>query len=129
MTANGNELFDKALREEDALYNTVKFHNENEEFLYTNEDLQNLRLGNLQSPTLEQNPVFILLRGKLVSFYKRLEKLNSEDPQVAATVKIENLHLKKTLADSLKKLLRCVIITDDSRLQLSQLNRLYTWYN
>jgi hypothetical protein len=125
----GDQLFERTLKEQDALYNSAKFDQESEEFQYTREDLENLRLGNLQSPVLEQNPLFVMLRGKLVNFYKRLERLNSDDPRVAAQAKIENLRLKTTLHDSLKKLLRCIILTDDGRLQGSQLNRIYTWYN
>jgi hypothetical protein len=46
---------------------------ENDEFQYSHSDLENLRLGNLRSNILESNPIFMQLRGKLVSFYKRLE--------------------------------------------------------
>lgn len=66
-----------------------------------------------------------MLRGKLVNFYKRVEQFNI-DP---SSVKIDNLHLKKTLFDSVKKLLRCVIVNDDKQLQNNQLNRLYHWFN
>lgn len=57
--------------------------------------------------------MFMMLRGKLVNFYKRVEQYNV-DP---SSVKIDNLHLKKTLFDSVKKLLRCVIVNDDKHLQ------------
>lgn len=66
-----------------------------------------------------------MLRGKLVNFYKKLEKYNI-DP---TSVRIDNLNLKKTLFDSVKKLLRCVIVNDDKLLQSNQLNRLYNWFN
>jgi len=47
-----------------------------------------------------------------VNFYKRLEKYNV-DP---ISVRIDNLNLKKTLFESLKKLLRCVIVNEDRSL-------------
>ena len=65
---------------------------------YNNDDLELLRLGNLKSNILDKNPIFLQLRGKLVSFYKRLE-LHKEDPE---GVKIDNLFLRTTLCDSLK---------------------------
>lgn len=43
-------------------------------------------------------------------------------------MKADNLFLKKTLFESLKKLLRVVITTDDKSLQTQQLVRLYKWY-
>ncbi len=49
-----------------------------------------------------------------------------EDP---TAVQIEGLFNRKTLNNSLKKLLRVVIITDDAGLQLQQLVRVYKWYD
>ncbi|CDW75173.1 UNKNOWN [Stylonychia lemnae] len=122
---NGSQLFDQVMKEQDAKLNNVQIDDENDEYMCTNEELKELNLDNLQSPILDQNPVFIQLRGKLVNFYKRLNKYNI-DPQ---SVRIDNLNLKKTLFEALKKLLRCVIITEDRSLQQNQLNRLYNWFN
>ena len=56
------------------------------------------------------------LRGKLVNFLITLEKVK-ENPE---SVKIDNIFLKTNLFNSLKKLLRCVILVDDNRsLQLN----------
>lgn len=44
----GNELFDAALKKEDAQFNNAVHEVvESDEPAYTNEDLENLRLGNL----------------------------------------------------------------------------------
>ena len=111
------------MREEEALLRNID--PESEEFQYSSEDLENLRLGALQHPVLDNNPVFVQLRGKLVTFYKKLE-LHELDPE---KVRIDNLNLKKTLNGSLKKLLRIVVASDDPKLQLSQLTKLFHWYS
>jgi len=54
----------------------------------------------------------VQLRGKLVAFYKRLE-LHELDP---AKVPIDSLEHKKTLNESLKKLLRIIVASDDPKL-------------
>ena len=109
---NEGDAFDKILRDEDAMLSNLQIDEESDEFQYTNEDLESLKLHLLIDKILEKNHIFVMLRGKLVQFYKKLEQYK-EDP---ASVKIDNLFLRKTLSDSLKKLLRAVINTHDKRL-------------
>ena len=110
--------------EQDALIKNLHLEEGNDEYAYNHDDLEILRLGHLKSNILEKNPLFMQLRGKLVSFYQRLEKMK-EDPEI----KIDNLFNWKTLHESLKKLMRVVIITDDPGLQAQQLVRVFKWYN
>ena len=103
---------------------------------YSFEDLVKLRLDQITSTQLERNQLFTILRGKLVNFYKRWEQFrNSGETSVMGKnlgitheEKIETIGLKKTLKDSLKRLLRAVILTHDPIMQAHHLKRLYDWH-
>lgn len=82
--------------------------------LVSSDELIILRLGHLQSQSLNSNPIFIQLRGKLVSFFKLIEKCN-ENPHL--NIKIDNYLQKRTLFEGLKKLLHVVVLNDDRVLQ------------
>ena len=87
-------------------------------------DLSALGLNLIQCPALDKNPIYKMLKGKLVQFYQKFHDYQ-EDP---INVKIDNLLLKRTLHDSLKHLLRTVITNEDSQIQLKQLMKVYNWY-
>ena len=89
----------------------------------SNTELELLRLGSLRSATLESNPIFMQMRAKTVSFFKLLEK-QKDNPEI----RIDNKNLKRTLFDSLKKLLRVIILNEDKTLQVKQLLQLYKWF-
>jgi hypothetical protein len=86
---------------------------------------------------LEQNLVFLNLRGKLVAFFRKLEAYRQGDNKVfnfpddtgPTKEQLDSLKLKTTLMRSLKKLLHMAILTDDKALQMNQLGRIYAWFN
>ena len=92
-----------------------------------------LRLDQIQSEQLEGNPLFTQLRGKLVGFYRRWE-VYRDTGNPATMLKTTGLteaevrdmiQLKKRLKDSLKRLLRVVIVTHDPYMQEDHLKRLH----
>lgn len=70
-----DNLFDQAIKEQDdilAKLNDDEGAQTSEPI--TNEDLEALKLSLLSAPNLESNPIFKLLRNKIVYFYRRLEE-------------------------------------------------------
>jgi hypothetical protein len=53
-----------------------------EDIKYSSEDLNELKLGLLQHKVLDVNPVFVQLRGKLVSFYQMLQQYKIDPTSV-----------------------------------------------
>lgn len=116
-------IFDNALKHED------------DNHFSDPQQLETLHLGQLQCKHLDGNPIFQLLRGKLVSFYEGWERhqlendhsaFNLDDPPTKE--QLDALCLKKTLTDSLKRLLRVVISTEDPDMQGRHLTKLYHWF-
>ncbi len=74
------------------------------EFNYSNDDLEYLRIGNIKSKILDSNPLFQLLRGKLVTFLQKLER-HKEHPDL---VKIDNLFNRQTQHSKPNNLSECL---------------------
>jgi len=75
-----------------------------------------------KNPHLATNVQFVALQKWMEEFYNDLQarSLNSDVPE-------DGLHLKVVLYDSLKKLLREIVSTEDKVLQSSYLQRVHTW--
>lgn len=74
----------------------------------------------IKSPYIDNNPLFISLKEWIETFKKELD--NSEIERVP------HYHLKMALYESIKKLLREIVLTADRTLQMNYLQRVYDWF-
>eukprot|EP01022_Parablepharisma_sp_SALTPOND_P036288 TRINITY_DN983_c0_g1_i2.p1 TRINITY_DN983_c0_g1~~TRINITY_DN983_c0_g1_i2.p1 ORF type:complete len:530 (-),score=46.61 TRINITY_DN983_c0_g1_i2:38-1627(-) len=80
-----------------------------------------IEISTLQSPSVDNNPLFISLKTWLANYKKELHDKSGAEKELGH-------HLKQTLYTCLLKLLHQIVLTKDRGMQTSYLQRVHDWF-